>query len=66
MTESEQELKARVEADFKVFEELAANAGIADLLDAYGRYDAVAQQVDLYQSLLNPQPIFFTSDRTAG
>ena len=59
-------VSAEVEADLKRMEEALAssNPGIADMLKLYDNYEAAVRQANAYLQLLNPRPLYFTSDRS--
>jgi hypothetical protein len=64
---SKTEITEQVEADFSFMEEAlsSSNPGILDILQVYGEQEAAIRQASDYLAILNPSPIFFTTDRSS-
>ena len=59
MTDRE-DIQRQTESEFRELED--AQPGVMDLLQAYGGYEAALHQADDYLNLLEPQPVFTTTD----
>ncbi len=62
----EEKIKAEVEADFRLLDSalITENPGIAEMLQVFGDYELLFAQANAYIASLDPEPAFFTSDRS--
>lgn len=66
LTDKQAEARASIERDFADLEQAfrADQAGLADLLQVYGGYEASVQQAEQYLRILQPAPRFSVNDST--